>query len=483
MELTDLSYLKPEIFLLTMACVLLLVEAFGSKQRVLYSYILSMLTLITTMVLVAAGMPEAGETQLLMEGSVTLDAFASMNKLFILGVSLLVLQYSRRYMQERDIETGEYYIIAIFAVLGMLVMTMSNSMLVLYMGLELMSLSLYALIALHRKVSRSIEAAMKYFVLGAIASGMLLYGIALIYGLTGTLELHAVGSVLSNSSDRMMVLLALSLVLIGLAFKLGVAPFHMWLPDVYHGAPTSITLFVSAAPKIAVFVILARFLFEGMPFYLADWQGILAVLAVLSMVIGNVIAIAQTNLKRMLAYSAISHAGFFLLGVLSGTQTGIASAMFYMVVYAFTTAAVFGVMLLLSRRGFEAEELNDYKGLGRSHPWLAVLMTILMLSMAGVPPMIGFHAKFAVIQEVLAIDMVWLAIVAVAMAVIGVFYYLRVVVYMYFHDVDQPATTVKYVPALDAMSVVSVNTLAVLLLGLAPAIVKDWCVRAVSWMI
>jgi NADH-quinone oxidoreductase subunit N len=357
-------------------------------------------------------------------------------------------------------------------------MISANHLLTLYLGLELLSLSLYAMVALQRDSARATEAAMKYFVLGALASGVLLYGMSMLYGATGSLELEAVSAALAGGLGSSNVLaFGLVFVVAGIAFKLGAAPFHMWVPDVYQGAPTSVTLFVGSAPKIAAFAFTLRLLVNGMEPLVADWQGMLLILAVASMVLGNLAAIAQTNLKRMLAYSTISHMGFVLLGVLAGSLNGYASAMFYVLVYVLTALAGFGVMLLLSREGFESEELEDLKGLNRRSPWFAFIMLLVMFSMAGVPPLAGFFAKLSVLQAALQQGLVWLVVVAVMMSLIGAFYYLRVVKLMYF---DEPKETAEIAPLGDMRVMLSVNGAGLLLLGIAPQPLLTLCMVAIS---
>jgi NADH-quinone oxidoreductase subunit N len=388
-----------------------------------------------------------------------------------------VLIYSRGYITERGMYRGEYYVLTLFAMLGMMVMISGQSMLTLYMGLELLSLCLYSLVALDRDNARATEAAMKYFVLGALASGMLLYGMSMLYGMTGSLDISQIsGAILNGVPDRSVLILGLVFVVAGLAFKLGAVPFHMWLPDVYHGAPTSITLLIGSAPKFAAFALVMRLLIQALQGMVADWQGMLIIMAVLSIAIGNITAIAQTNLKRMLAYSAISHIGFLLFGFMSGTLNGFVASMLYVSVYVLMTLGGFGMILLLSRKGFESENLDDLKGLSTRSPWYAFVMLLLMFSMAGVPPTIGFYAKFAVLQAALQAGMVKLVVFAVLMAVIGAFYYLRVVKLMYF---DEPHDNTPIRPQPDMALVLSVNGLLLLALGLMPQRLMEICAYAV----
>jgi NADH-quinone oxidoreductase subunit N len=398
---------------------------------------------------------------------------------FVFLVTAMVFIYSRDYLRERDLYHGEFYVLGLFAVLGMMIMISAHSFLTIYLGLELLSLSLYAMVALRRDSIDATEAAMKYFVLGALASGMLLYGMSIIYGVTGSLDVGQVAQRVGQVGDEKTMVLAFAVVfvIVGLAFKLGAVPFHMWIPDVYHGAPTPVTLFIGTAPKIAAFAMVMRLLVEGLGELHAHWRDILIVIAVLSMGLGNIIAIAQTNLKRMLAYSTISHVGFLLLGILSGTENGFASSMFYVLVYALMSAGGFGMILLLSRAGFEADRLEDFKGLNDRSPWYAFMMLILMFSMAGVPPTIGFYAKLSVIQSLVDVGLVWLAVLAVVFSIIGAFYYLRMVKLMYF---DKPVDTAPLRSNMDLRAVISANGLAILALGLYPSVLMDLCVVAFS---
>jgi NADH-quinone oxidoreductase subunit N len=348
----------------------------------------------------------------------------------------------------------------------------AHSLLTIYLGLELLSLSLYAMVAFNRDSYPCSEAAMKYFVLGALASGMLLYGMSILYGMTGTLDIELIANTLAQQESNVALVFAVTFIVVGLAFKLGAVPFHMWVPDVYHGAPTPVTLYIGSAPKIAAFAMVMRLLVDSLGSLQADWQGMLVILAVLSLAIGNVVAIAQTNLKRMLAYSTISHVGFLLLGILSGTQQGYAASMFYIITYALMSAGAFGMIILLSRAGFEADEITDFKGLNQRNPWFALMMLILMFSMAGVPPTVGFYAKLSVLQAVIGIDMVWLAAVAVFFSVIGAFYYIRLVKVMYF---DEAEDSQPLAPYFDLRFVLSANGLAVLILGLFPGSLMLMC--------
>jgi NADH-quinone oxidoreductase subunit N len=414
-------------------------------------------------------------------GSCILDQFAVTLKVAICQISALVFIYSRDYLKDHGIYKGEYYVLGLFAVLGMMIMTSAHSFLLVYLGLELLSLSLYAMIAFNRKSIQASEAAMKYFVLGAMASGLLLYGISIFYGITGTLNLNQLADVVRAQLTENPIALsfALTFIVVGLSFKLGAVPFHMWLPDIYQGAPTSVTLFIGTAPKIAGFAMAIRLLVDGLSDLQVEWSQMLLVLAVASMALGNIVAIVQTNFKRMLAYSTVSHVGFIMLGLLSGTAAGYSAAMFYTLTYAITASVAFGVLLLLNREGFEAEDIVDLTGLNDKNPWYAALLAIALFSMAGVPPTVGFYAKLSVLQAVVSIDMVWLAVVAVLLSVIGLFYYLRVVKAMYFDPSDEERVLSIKEP-LDVKILLSLNGLSLLGLGIFPSGLMAYCILAFS---
>jgi NADH-quinone oxidoreductase subunit N len=475
-SLLNLTLAVPELIVLTMACVVLVVDLYANKLQGNLAYWLTQLTLLAALVFTLS-LPSEQRT-LAFNGLFVSDTLAKVLKAFIYIVVAAVFVYSRQYLKDRSLFKGEYYVLGLFAVLGMMIMVSAHSFLTIYLGLELLSLSLYAMVAFNRDSAIASEAAMKYFVLGAIASGMLLYGMSILYGLSGSLDIVQVGEYLSQQQGRNTVMIfALSFVVVGLAFKLGAVPFHMWIPDVYHGAPTSVTLFVGTAPKIAAFAMVMRLLVEALGGLHTDWQQMLVMLSMLSIAIGNVIAIAQTNIKRMLAYSTISHVGFILLGLLSGTQQGYSAAMFYTLVYSIMAAGAFGMILALSRKGFEAENLDDFKGLNDRSPWLAFIMLLLMFSMAGVPPTVGFYAKLSVLQAVIGVNMVWLAVYAVIFALIGAFYYLRVIKLMYF---DRPQDPARISQGWDVNVVMSTNGLLILLLGLYPGGLMSWCASAIA---
>lgn len=469
----------PEIFVLAMACLILVIDLFLKEQNRAVTYMLTQLTLIGA-ALLTLGLHSA-QPVLAFNDSFISDRMGDVLKLFIYLVSAVVFLYSREYLRSRELYKGEYFVLGLFAVLGMMVMVSAHSLLTIYLGLELMSLSLYAMVAMQRDSAVASEAAMKYFVLGALSSGLLLYGMSMLYGATGSLNIAAIDAAVRHGGaapDQQIVLVfGLVFVLIGMTFKLGAAPFHMWIPDVYHGAPTAVTLFIAGAPKIAAFAMLMRLLVDGLGDLHLHWQGMVAILAVLSMGIGNIIAIAQSNLKRMLAYSTISHVGFLLLGILSGTKVGYSASMFYIIVYALMTIGGFGMIILLSRAGFEADRLDDFKGLNSRSPWFAFIMLILMFSMAGVPPTVGFYAKLAVLQAVVEAGWVWLAVLAVLFSVIGAFYYLRIIKLMYF---DKAEDLAPLTPGFDMQVLMSANGLAVLALGIFPSALLTLCAQALS---
>jgi NADH-quinone oxidoreductase subunit N len=471
---TDILTALPELTVLTMAMVVLLTGLSAKNNFILYAlaqftlFIAAYITLSTH----SSGVGYAFSSMFVD------DTLADVLKLMILTGSAIMFVYTRQYMQLRNIYCGEYYALVLFAVLGMMIMVSGQSMLSIYMGLELLSLCLYSLVALDRDNPKSSEAAMKYFVLGALASGMLLYGMSMIYGMTGSINIAEITSALQDTNPKNPVLiLGLVFIVAGLAFKFGAVPFQMWVPDVYQGSPTSITMLIGSVPKLAAYAIAIRLLAQGLQPLTADWQDMLLIMAVLSIAIGNVTAIAQTNLKRMFAYSTISHVGFLMFGLMSGTLNGFASSMFYISAYVLMTLAGFGMILLLSRKGFEAENLKDLKGLSQRSPWAALLMLITMFSMAGVPPTIGFYAKFTVLQSALQAGNIWAVVFAVLMAVVGAFYYLRIVKIMYF---DEPEDFATISAPMDMKIILSINAFALLALGLMPQSLLNVCGNAIA---
>ena len=472
----DLITALPEIFILCMAMVILLADLFLKKNNRIAIYGLAQFTLVGAAYITFT--THTPSVTYAFTNTFVDDAMSDVIKLMIyLGTSLILL-YSRQYIQQRDMFRGEFYALVLFSVVGMMIMVSGQNMLTLYVGLELLSLSLYALVALDRDNARATEAAMKYFVLGALASGMLLYGMSMVYGMTGSLNIADINnSLMGEPKIHAVLILGLVFIVAGLAFKLGAVPFQMWVPDVYEGSPTAVTLLISSVPKLAAFAFIIRMLVQALPTLAADWQQMLMIMAVLSIVIGNITAIAQTNLKRMLAYSTISHVGFILYGLMSASMNGFVYALFYVVSYVLMTLAGFGIILLLSRKGFEADQLDNLKGLNQRSPWHAFLMLIVMFSMAGVPPTLGFYAKFSVLQAALEAGYLWLVVFAVLMAVIGAFYYLRVIKLMYF---DEPTDNSPIVAPLDMRIVLGVNALALLLIGMMPQGLMELCIYAVT---
>lgn len=472
----DLITVLPELTVLSMAMLILLADLFLKPSNRVLLYVLAQITLLVAAYFtISTHTPTVGYA---FTGMFVDDPLADFLKLMILLGTAMMFVYTRQYMQLRGMFRGEYYALVLFAVLGMMVMVSGQSMLTIYIGLELLSLSLYSLVAFDRDNAKSSEAAMKYFVLGALASGMLLYGMSMIYGMTGSLNIAEISSALQESNTKNPVLiLGLVFIVAGLAFKFGAVPFQMWVPDVYQGAPTSITLLIGSVPKFAAFAIAIRLLAQGLHPLTTDWQDMLLIMAVLSIAIGNITAIAQSNLKRMLAYSTISHVGFLLFGIMSGSLNGFASSMFYISAYVLMTLAGFGMILMLSRYNFEAENLDDLKGLNQRSPWAAFLMLITMFSMAGVPPTIGFYAKFTVLQAALQAGFLWAVVFAVLMAAVGAFYYLRIVKLMYF---DAPQDSAMMTAPADMKVILSMNAIALLAFGLMPQALMTICGIAIA---
>jgi NADH-quinone oxidoreductase subunit N len=411
-------------------------------------------------------------TTVSLHGLFVYDALGHLLHLTILVSSLFVFQYSRDYIRQHDIPQGEFYLLGLFSILGMLILSASHNFLTLYLGLELMSLPLYAMVALLRDKNKSTEAAIKYFVLGAIASGFVLYGMSMVYGGTQSLDIATVAQSIAMIPpvDSYILIVGLVCIIAGIAFKIGLVPFHMWIPDVYAGAPTAVTLFITVAPKVAGFALLIRMLVDAMPGFYIQWQDLLIVLAILSMVLGNVVAIAQTNIKRMFAYSTIAHGGYMLLGVAAASPDGFAASLFYTIFYAIMSMGGFGILTLMTQRGIDVESIDDLKGLNSRNPWLAFLMLVILFSMAGIPPTVGFFAKLGVLEALVNAHLVWLACVTIILAVIGSYYYLRVVKAMYF---DAAKTAEPIYLAWDSRIVISINGLAILVLGLMPSSIID----------
>ena len=464
----------PEIAVLVLASTLLLVDLWLKDREKGINHVIAVLGLLIAIGL--TGLVGGGEREIVLGGTYVRDPMSDLLKIAILLVSLLTFVYSRDYLRDRQMLVGEFYVLTLFAVLGMMVMVSANSFLTLYLGLELLALSLYTLVAFDRDSPNGAEAAMKYFVLGALGSGLLLYGLSMLYGATGSLELGAVaGAVALQGATNQVLVFGLVLVVIGIGFKFGAVPFHMWVPDTYQGAPNPVVLFLGSAPKIAAFAMAFRLLVDGLGALHEEWQGMLIILAIISMAVGNIVAIAQTNIKRMLAYSTISHVGFIFLGLIGGNAEAYSAAMFYAIVYALMAAGGFGLLVMMSREGYEVERLEDLKGLNERDSWQAAMMALVMFSMAGVPPTVGFMAKLLVLEAVISVGLWWLALVAVFFSIIGAFYYLRVIKIMYF---DKPETAEPLVFGTGARLAISINGLAILLLGLFPAVLLTYCQAA-----
>ncbi len=482
----------PEIVLALATMLILVVDVFLGERRRNFTYALSLAVLV--IVAAICGMFLVQDAVIYAFGNLYVtDPMANVLKMFAVLATALVMIYAQGYARDRGLWHGEFFTLTLFALLGVMLMISANNLLTVYLGLELQALSLYALVALRRDDARATEAAMKYFVLGALASGFLLYGMSMLYGAAGTLDINELARKIGSGqiASRAALVLGTVFIVAGLAFKLGAVPFHMWLPDVYQGAPTPVTVLIGTAPKLAVFAIAFRLLVEGLLPLAVDWQQMLVVLSVGSLAIGNITAIAQSNLKRMLAYSTIGQMGFMLLAMLSGvvggstmsTANAYSAAMFYVITYAITTLGTFGIILLLSRQGFEAEEIDDLKGLNRRSPWYAFVMLLLMFSLAGIPPTVGFYAKLVVLQALLGSGMgglggsgaIWLAVIAVLLSLVAAFYYLRVVKVMYF---DEPVDAEPIVATADMRVALSVNGAFVLILGIVPQYLLALCAQA-----
>ncbi|MBW5290925.1 MAG: NADH-ubiquinone oxidoreductase chain N [Candidatus Ruthia sp. Asou_11_S2] len=457
----------PEIFLLSAIVVILLLDLFLDKRFKQVTYYLTQLSLLITGLL-AFNLINHPQT-IIFGGSFMLDNMASVFKVFMMGATIVAMVYSRHYLRAHSLFRGEYFVLVLLSILGMMVMISGYSLLTLYLGLEILSLSLYALIAIAHERADAIEAALKYFVLGAIASGLLLYGMSMIYGISGSLNISDIASFTSNANlaprETLIINFGLVFLVIGIAFKLGAVPFHMWVPDVYQGAPTSVTLFISTVPKIAAVAMLVRILVDGLGSMHAYWSDLFMVLSILSIALGSVVALMQTNIKRMLAYSTISHVGFIMLGFVTGTLTGYGAATFYMLVYVLMSLAAFGMIILLNKQGFEVDQISDFKGLSKHSPWFALMMLIIMLSMAGVPPLVGFYSKFFILQQVISAGFITVAVFAVIFAVISAYYYLQIIKSMYFDETDKDITIHA---SIDMQLVLSINATLILAVGLFP---------------
>jgi NADH-quinone oxidoreductase subunit N len=474
---SGLAHAWPEIFLSLAACVILMLDLMLNDAQRRWTGTLAVISLLITAVLVAVH-PVPGKI-LALGGLFELDRMAQILKVVTLLTVAAVFVYSTDYLKRRGIFKGEYFVLGLFATVGGMVLISAGSLITLYLGLELMSLCLYAMVAFDRDSGVAAESAIKYFVLGSLASGTLLYGMSIVYGVTGNLELAGIAGVVRNAAlgGNIGLLFGIAFLIVGVGFKFGAVPFHMWIPDVYEGSPTCVTVFIGTASKLAAFALAMRLLPEALGASQPDWSQMLVVLSVLSMAIGNIVAIAQTNLKRMLAYSTISHIGFVLLGILSGTAQGYQASMFYMISYVIVAAGAFGMILLLARQGFEADKLTDFKGLNARSPWFAGMMAIIMFSLAGIPWFIGFWAKLGVIQAVLSVHLTWLAVTAVLFSVVGAFYYLRIVKLMYF---DEPTETTVIGGSMLMRTVLSANALLPFVLGAYPGPLLELCKLALK---
>ena len=477
MTLADFIAAAPEMTLLGLICVVLIADLFIDDDRRVMTFWIAIASLAIVLWTLVATAPDG--RIVVFDGSYVSDALSQVLKIGVVAFTAVNFLYSRDYLMANDLHKGEFYILGLFGVLGMMIMISANSLLTMYMGLETLALSLYALVAIDRTNVTSAESAMKYFVLGAIASGCLLYGISWIYGTTGTIEFDQIANVIATDPtvNDLPLWFGLAFVVVGIAFKFGAVPFHMWVPDVYEGARSPVTLYVGSAPKLAALALILRILVDGLGGLYDIWSDMIMIVAVLSLLLGNVVAIAQSNIKRMLAYSTIGHVGFILLAVFTGTEQGYAAALFYTLTYVVSAVGAFGMIILLSRRGFEAENLSDFKGLNARSPWFAVIMMFLMFSMAGIPPFIGFFGKLNAINAVIAIGHTELAVIMVLASVVGAYYYLRVIWYMYF---EEPVDQAVLLASTDTRLVMSLNGMAVLGLGLLPGWLWTLCLQVLK---
>lgn len=468
----DLLVVMPEIVLLTMACLCLVADLFVTEKNRYITYLLSQASLVLTAICCFYFPKSWGESAFV--GQFIADPIAQVLKVIILTLMVFVLLYSRSYVRERKIAFGEFHILTLFSTLGMMFLVSAKSLLMIYLGLELLTLPLYALVALQKDSTTSSEAGIKYFIMGALASGMLLYGISLLYGVSGSISLAEVSTFVKSAqgSSLTVALFGLVFIVVGICFKLGAVPFHMWIPDIYQGAPTSVTLLIGTTPKIAAFGMVYRLMHDTLPSFAFEWSKFFIAIAVLSIALGNITAIVQTNIKRLFAYSTIAHVGFLFLALIVAPQIGYGAAMYYIVAYALVAACAFGIILLLSHQGFEAEKLSDLKGLATRSPFLAFLMLLVAFSLAGVPPTVGFYAKFVVLSALVDAGMTWLAAFVLIFSVIGAFYYLRIVRVMYFDAAEVPYAIGG---AIDMRIALSVNGLAILGLGIFPAPLYNLC--------
>ena len=472
--MNEIFAVLPEATLTAFACLVLLVDVSGGARSQAMTFWVAVIAVLVVLVEIAVWFPE--HTVTAFNDTFRTDPMSAVLKAFLMVIVLLAFFYAREYFLRRGRLMTEFFILGLFATIGMMVLISAHNLLTVYLGLELLSLSLYAMVAMDRDSIPASEAAMKYFVLGALASGMLLYGMSMLYGVAGTLDLSLISEQTLAAEDDLLFTFGLVFVLIGIAFKLGIAPFHMWVPDVYQGAPTPVTLFLGSAPKLAAFAMAIRLLTDGLGGLSEHWQPMLILLAITTMALGNIVAIAQTNLKRMLAYSTIAHMSFLLLGILAANAIGYAASMFYVIVYALMSMGAFGAIIILATATNESDQLQDFAGLSRRSPWVAFLMMVLMFSLAGVPPFAGFWAKWFVLKEVVAAGYAWLAAVAVFFSLIGVYYYLRVVKLMYFDEADSAAEAID--SSEDVRLVFSVNGISILVIGFLPGTLMSVCLSA-----
>ena len=477
MNYTDLIAAAPEMTLLGLICVVLVADLFIDDEHRIVTFWFSIISLVITAAVIHATAPEA--RIVIFDGSYVSDQLSQVLKLGAVLFVAAAFFYARDYLRANDLHKGEYYLLGLFGLLGMMIMISANSLLTMYLGLETLALSMYALVAIDRNNVTAAESAMKYFVLGAIASGCLLYGISWVYGVTGSLQFDEIAAVLSAdpSLNNLPLWFGLTFLIVGIAFKFGAVPFHMWLPDVYQGARSPITLYLATAPKLAALALILRVLVDGLGGLHETWSSMIMVVAVLSLLVGNIVAIAQTNIKRMLGYSTIGHVGFILLAVFCGTGDGYAAALFYTLTYVLSAAGAFGVIIVMSRRGYEAELLTDFNGLNERSPWFALMMMFLMFSMAGVPPFVGFFAKLNVISAVLDQGFPELAVLMVLASVVGAYYYLKVIWYMYFEPAEDKAVLQA---STDTRLLLSVNSVAVLALGIVPGWLMALCIQVLG---
>ncbi len=477
MNYMDLIAAAPEMTLLGLICVVLVADLFVEDENRIFTFWLTIVSLAITAIVTYSTAPEA--RIVIFDGSYVSDQLSQVLKLGAVLFVAAAFFYARDYLRANDLHKGEFYLLGLFGLLGMMIMMSANSLLTMYLGLETLALSMYAFVALDRNNVTAAESAMKYFVLGAIASGCLLYGISWVYGVTGSLQFDQIAAALSADPtlNNLPLWFGLTFLIVGIAFKFGAVPFHMWLPDVYQGARSPMTLYLATAPKLAALALILRILVDGLGGLHDTWSSMIMVVAVLSLLVGNIVAIAQTNIKRMLGYSTIGHVGFILLAVFSGTADGYASALFYTLTYVLSAAGAFGVIIVMSRRGYEAELLSDFNGLNERSPWFALMMMFLMFSMAGVPPFVGFFAKLNVISAVLDQGFPELAIIMVLASVVGAYYYLKVIWYMYFEPAEDKAVLQA---STDTRLLLSVNSVAVLALGIVPGWLMALCIQVLG---